>query len=54
MRTTSLGIFDACITMLNAIGHVRKNDFKKTMQNIYNNLKNGGIYVFDIFNLSEI
>lgn len=51
MRTTKAGKFDAAITIFNAIGHVTKSDFKKTLKNIYKNLKSNGIYVFDIFNL---
>ena len=54
MRRLYIGQFDAIITMFNAIGHVNKHDFAKTMRNIHNNLKDGGIYVFDIFNLQAI
>jgi SAM-dependent methyltransferase len=51
MRTSTLGVFDAVLTIFNAIGHLTKNDFEKAMQNVYYNLKTGGIYIFDIFNL---
>ena len=54
MRNLHVGQFDAVITMFNAIGHVNKPDFAKTMLNIHENLKDGGIYIFDIFNLSAI
>ena len=54
MRRAKLGKFDACITMFNAVGHVTKNDFKKTIKNISDNLKDGGIYIFDIFNLQAL
>lgn len=54
MRTLKVGEFDAVITIFNAIGHLTKLDFEKTMQNVYRNLKVGGIYVFDIFNLSYL
>jgi hypothetical protein len=54
MRTIKLGTADACITMFNAIGHISKNDFKQTIQNVFHNLKDDGIYVFDIFNLNAI
>lgn len=54
MRKLKLGEFDACITMFNAIGHLNKNDFTKTIKNIHRNLKNNGIYIFDIFNLEAI
>ncbi|MDA0782450.1 MAG: class I SAM-dependent methyltransferase [Proteobacteria bacterium] len=54
MRDLKVGQFDAVITMFNAIGHVSKSDFEKTMQNIHGNLQDGGIYIFDIFNLQAI
>lgn len=54
MRDLQVGKFDAVITMFNAIGHVSKPDFAKTMRNIRGNLKDGGIYIFDIFNLQAI
>ena len=40
--------------IFNAIGHLTKEDFKKTLQNIRTNLKDNGIYIFDIFNLQAI
>lgn len=54
MRTSKLGKFDACITMFNAIGHVSRDDFKKTIKNIFNNLNDGGVYMFDIFNINAL
>jgi len=54
MRTTHAGQFDAVITIFNAIGHLTKSDFEKAIQNISTNLKTGGLYVFDIFNLSYL
>lgn len=51
MRTTNIGTFDAVITIFNAVGHLTKEDFEKAMRNINNNLRSGGIYIFDIFNL---
>lgn len=54
MRTIKVGQFDAVITIFNAVGHLTKLDFEKTMQNIHNNLKAGGLYVFDINNLSYL
>lgn len=50
MRTLQVGQFDAVITIFNAIGHLTHNDFEKSLKNIHRNLKNGGIYVFDILN----
>ncbi len=54
MRNLHVGKFDAVITMFNAIGHVLKADFIKTLRNIHGNLNDGGIYIFDIFNLGAI
>jgi ubiquinone/menaquinone biosynthesis C-methylase UbiE len=54
MRELQVGKFDAVITIFNAIGHMSKPDFEKALQNIYNSLKEGGIYIFDIFNLQAI
>ena len=54
MRTQRLGQFDAVITIFNAVGHLTKKGFEKAMLNIHRNLKPGGIYVFDIFNLNSI
>lgn len=54
MRTLQVGAFDAVITIFNAVGHLTKAGFEKAMQNIHKNLKDGGIYVFDIFNLEAM
>lgn len=54
MRTLKQGQFDAVITISNAIGHVTQEDFNLTIQNIRDNLRPNGIYIFDIFNLSAI
>lgn len=54
MRTLKAGTFDAVITIFNAIGHLTKADFKKTLTNVYDNLKSGGIYIFDIMNAQAI
>lgn len=50
MRNAKVGKFDAVITMFNAIGHLSKADFEKAMRNIRGNLKDHGVYVFDIIN----
>jgi 2-polyprenyl-3-methyl-5-hydroxy-6-metoxy-1,4-benzoquinol methylase len=54
MRTIKVDTFDAAITIFNAIGHLTKAGFEKTMRNIHKNLNDGGIYVFDILNLSYV
>jgi SAM-dependent methyltransferase len=54
MRSVQVGSFDAVITMFNAIGHLTKDDFEKAIHNVHSNLNKGGIYVFDIFNLSYL
>lgn len=52
MRTIQAGKFDAAITIFNAVGHLTKLDFEEAMRNIASNLKDGGLYIFDINNLS--
>lgn len=54
MRDLHVGKFDAVITIFNAIGHLTKIDFEIALQNIRANLKDGGVYIFDIFNLQAI
>lgn len=54
MRSTKVGKFDAAITIFNAVGHLTKPGFEKAMRNTHSNLNEGGIYVFDIFNLSYV
>ena len=54
MRTVNVGQFDAVISIFNAVGHLTKADFEIAMQNIYNNLKSNGLYIFDIFNLDYL
>lgn len=54
MHTTVAGSFDAVITIFNAIGHLTKKDFEKTLDNIYQNLQENGIYIFDILNLDYL
>lgn len=54
MRTVNVGKFDSAITIFNAIGHLTKASFEKTMRNIHRNLNDGGIYIFDILNLTYV
>jgi len=54
MRTSQVGKFDAVLTIFNAIGHLTKNDFEQTIKNIAQNLIEGGLYIFDIFNLDYL
>lgn len=51
MRTAKIETFDAVITIFNAVGHLTKVDFETTMRTIHANLKDGDMYIFDIFNL---
>ncbi len=53
-RTVHAGRFDAAITIFNAIGHLTREDFKLTIQNINRNLNPSGLYIFDIFNLDYL
>jgi len=54
MRFSKLGTFDAVITIFNAVGHLTKKDFEKSIRNIHANLKPNGMYIFDIFNLNYL
>lgn len=54
MRKVRLGTFDAAITMFNAVGHLTKPEFELAVRNIGRNLKSGGLYIFDIFNLDRM
>lgn len=54
MRTSQLGKFEAVITIDNAIGHLIKSDFELAIRNIYKNLKDDGIFIFDILNLDAM
>jgi ubiquinone/menaquinone biosynthesis C-methylase UbiE len=54
MRSLQVGSFDAVITIDNAIGHLTKVDFEQAMCNIHKNLKDGGLYLFDILNLEAM
>ena len=54
MQKLEVGKFDAVITIFNAIGHLTKTDFNKTLKNIYKNLNDRGLYLFDIFNLEAM
>ncbi|MES2961121.1 MAG: class I SAM-dependent methyltransferase [Pseudomonadota bacterium] len=54
MRKIKVGSFEAAITMFNAIGHLTKSGFEKALRNIHGNLKDGGIYMFDIINLEAM
>lgn len=51
MRTFHGGTFDAVLTISNAVGHLTRADFGRAMRNIRKNLRPGGIYLFDIFDL---
>lgn len=54
MRDLHVDEFDAVITIDNAIGHLVKSDFDIAVKNIHQNLKPGGIYIFDILNLDAM
>lgn len=54
IRTSKFGKFDAVIAMFNAIGHLSKKDFEKSIKNVRKNLKEKGLFVFDIFNRDYI
>ena len=53
-RIIQAGEFDAVVTIFNSIGHLTREDFQITLNNVYRNLKSGGLYIFDIFNLDYL
>lgn len=54
IRTAQKGRFDAVISIFSAIGHLSRTDFEIALKNIRHNLKEQGVYVFDIFNLQAL
>ena len=54
MRTIRAGSFDAVISIFNAVGHLTKDDFEIALGNVAENLNEGGVFVFDIFNLQAM
>lgn len=52
MRSVQAGRFDAALTISNAVGHLTRAGFERAMRNIRRNLKPGGLYLFDIYNLT--
>lgn len=54
MRSSKIGKFDAIISIFNAIGHLTQDDFALALNNISDNLQDGGIFIFDIFNLEAL
>lgn len=51
IRESKFGKFDSVIAIFNAIGHLSKKDFDRAISNVSKNLKSGGLFIFDIFNL---
>lgn len=54
IRTSKVGKFNSVISIFNAVGHLTKDDFNIAMRNISENLNEGGIYIFDNFNLGHL
>lgn len=50
IRNVRYGKFDSVIAIFNAIGHLSKKDFEKSIRNVAKNLNKNGLFVFDIFN----
>lgn len=51
IRKSKFGKFDAVIALFNAIAHLSKRDFEKSIRNVGKNLNDKGLFIFDIFNL---
>jgi SAM-dependent methyltransferase len=54
IRSSRFGIFDAVIAMFNSVGYLGKADFVQAIGNVRENLKPGGVFVFDNTNLGAI
>jgi SAM-dependent methyltransferase len=54
VRSLQVGIFDACIMILNSIGYLDKEEFRQALANISNNLTDDGYFVFDNTNREAI
>ncbi|HEV2524094.1 MAG TPA: class I SAM-dependent methyltransferase [Gammaproteobacteria bacterium] len=54
IRNVKVGKFDAVITIFSAVSHLSKDGFPKAIRNIGKNLKEGGIYIFDVSNLEAM
>jgi len=50
IKTAKYGRYDAVIAMFNAIGHLSRKDFEVSIKNVSQNLKESGLFIFDIFN----
>ena len=50
LRTGVFGKYDAVIALFNSIGHLSKTEFEKALHNIYDNLNDNGLFIFDIYN----
>lgn len=54
MRTVKVGKFDAVLSIFNAVGYLTKAGFEKAMRSVHANLNDGGLFVFDNFNLNYL
>ncbi len=50
LRKDTIGKFDAILCTYNYIGHFSRKEFMDIVDNFKNNLNNGGLIFFDIFN----
>lgn len=48
------GAFDAVLCIFNAVGHLTRPDFARAIRTAAANLRPGGLYLFDIFNLDHL
>lgn len=54
MVSADFGIFDAAICIFNAIGHLTPEECQTFFNNARNHLRQGGIFVVDIFNYEAL
>jgi SAM-dependent methyltransferase len=48
------GVYDAIIAILNSISYLSREDFFMKLENMKNNIRDGGLFIFDITNLDAV
>ncbi len=54
MCVEEYGLFDACISIFNSVGHLSPESFLQFLKNAKSNLKDEGLFVFDILNYNAM
>jgi len=54
MQNSHKGVYDAIIAILNSISYLSREDFLMTLKNKKDNIRDGGLFIFDITNLDAV